>query len=378
MHALDLLIPTPRLLERDFANLAASSQRVWELVRHRDLARSALVRALFAVRTIPDRFHTGARSEPMQLSIDLLRSSPEKPGFQILDEQAPREITVGAIGKVWHLDIPFVHVADAKSFAAFSEPDYVKVAWSIRIEPIGTGGSRLCIEVRVDATDDNAWRKFRRYFRLIGPGSRFIRHTLLRSLSRELGTPDAAGEDQQLAVPGDDLLPTARAQATHHIDIDAPPTKVWPWLVQMGYGRGGWYSWDLLDNHGKRSADRIVAELQALSVGDRVRMNETGSAAVAVLVLDPPRALVLGDPSLLPGAPVSAPGAPRATWAFSLEHVGDACTHLIVRVRADYEPSVVAEWVRRFVTVLHDVMERKQLRTLKQRVEHEARETRAS
>jgi proline iminopeptidase len=181
-----------------------------------------------------------------------------------------------------------------------------------------------------------------------------------------------------LALVGDDLLPEAHAQATHHIDIDAPPASVWPWLVQMGRGRGGWYSWDFLDNHGQRSADRIVPELQTLAVGDRLRMNATGSVAVAVLVLDPSRGLVLGDPSLLPNAPPSTPGAPRATWAFSLEPIGDACTRLVVRVRADYEPGFTAEWVRRIVTVLHDVMERKQLHTLKKRIEGVGCERRAS
>ena len=53
---------------------------------------------------------------------------------------------------------------------------------------------------------------------------------------------------RRLNLPGDDLLPLARAEVTHHVDIQAPPEKVWPWLVQMGRRRGGWYSWDLLDN----------------------------------------------------------------------------------------------------------------------------------
>jgi len=191
MEALDRLIPTPRLLERDYVSLGASPEHVWEVVRHGDLARSMLVRALFAVRTVPSHLRgMGAgHAEPLQLGIDMLRSTPQHPGFQILYERAPCELTVGAIGKVWHLDIPFVHVADPDAYADFSEPDYVKVAWAVQIEPLGACDSRLCIEVRVDATDDAAWRKFQLYFGLIGPGSRFIRHSLLRSLARELGTP---------------------------------------------------------------------------------------------------------------------------------------------------------------------------------------------
>jgi hypothetical protein len=175
--------------------------------------------------------------------------------------------------------------------------------------------------------------------------------------------------DERVALRGDDFLPAARAQATHHIDIDAPPADVWPWLVQMGRRRGGWYSWDLLDNGGVRSADRIVPALQKLRVGDVLPIKPTGPEGMHVLVLEPPHALVLGDPSLVPEGPKPRPGAPRATWAFSLEPIGDHGTHLVVRVRADYEPSFLATVVRHVVAAAHDVMERKQLRTLKQRAE---------
>src|SRR5512140_1142283 len=176
--------------------------------------------------------------------------------------------------------------------------------------------------------------------------------------------------------PGDDILPGARAQATHEIDIDAPPETVWPWLVQMGRHRGGFYSSDRLDNRGVRSADRIIPELQTLQVGDFLAMDAKGSAGAAVLVLQPPAALVLGDPSLSAGRPKPEGNAPRATWAFSLEPLDGHRTHLIVRVRAEYAPSFTANLVSRLVTALHDVMERKQLRTLKQRVEGESRRRR--
>ena len=77
-----------------------------------------------------------------------------------------------------------MHVADEQSFAEFSQPDFVKVAWAIRVLPRGAQKSHVELEVRVAATDEAAWRKFRRYFRVIGPFSRFIRHSLLRSLAR--------------------------------------------------------------------------------------------------------------------------------------------------------------------------------------------------
>jgi hypothetical protein len=108
---------------------------------------------------------------------------------QILRDDPPRELAVGAIGKVWRLAIPFVHLPDAEAFARFAELGYVKVAWSVRLEPCGERDTRLVLELRVDATDEAAWRRFRRYFCFIGPASRFIRRSILRALSREMGTP---------------------------------------------------------------------------------------------------------------------------------------------------------------------------------------------
>jgi pimeloyl-ACP methyl ester carboxylesterase len=170
-------------------------------------------------------------------------------------------------------------------------------------------------------------------------------------------------------LPGDELLPSARAEVTHHVDIEAPPDEVWPWLVQMGRRRAGWYSWDLLDNGGVPSADRVVPELQRLSVGDILPIKAKGTEGFAVLVLDRPRALVVGDPTLLPNRTRSDPHAPRATWAFALEPQGTASTRLRVRVRAEYEPSLAASLSRPIVAALHEIMERKQLRTLKERIE---------
>ncbi|HEX7184669.1 MAG TPA: hypothetical protein VF756_22785, partial [Thermoanaerobaculia bacterium] len=101
--ALDRLIPAPRRVEVDQIDLAAPPARVWELVRHGDLARSPLVRALFAVRTLPSRL-AGERAAGASLCMADLVSSPEHPGFQILVDEPPHEVAVGAIGKVWHLE----------------------------------------------------------------------------------------------------------------------------------------------------------------------------------------------------------------------------------------------------------------------------------
>src|SRR5262249_52642937 len=171
MTALDRLIPAPAMVEIDHVELAAQPAQVWERVRRIDLAGSPLIRALFAARTLPSRLH-GQHAE-LRLRLDDFVSSPEHPGFQILVDD-PREIAIGAIGKVWHLDIPFVHVTNADAFAAFTEPDFVKVAWAIRVLREGEESTRVEVELRVEATDEETLGKFRRYFRVIGPGSRFI------------------------------------------------------------------------------------------------------------------------------------------------------------------------------------------------------------
>ena len=175
-------------------------------------------------------------------------------------------------------------------------------------------------------------------------------------------------------LPGDDLVHD-RYRTTHAVTIDAPVDEVWPWLVQMGYGRGGWYTYDRLervigagDFAEGGSAERIIPELQSLSMGDTVAFSLSGGATVAGL--DPPRSIVLRFPMDLFSA---APASERSravldwTWAFVLEPVDGGC-RLIVRVRADPRPSVLALALP-VLEPVHFVMERKMLRTIKRRAE---------
>jgi hypothetical protein len=370
MNALDRLLPTPRLCELDAIELAAPAAQVWQVVRHADLARSPLVRALFAVRTLPGRL-TGHSAPRTTICVDDLVSSPEQPGFQVLIDEPPHEVAVGAVGQVWQLDIPFVHVADAAAFARFAEPDQVKVAWAIRVLPIGDVGSRVEVEVRVDATDEAAWHEFRRYFRLIGPGSRFIRRTLLEALARQFGSVEAA--EDTLPLPGDELLPDAFTQLTHGITIAAPPERVWPWLLQLGCRRAGYYSLDLLDNAGVRSARELHPDLQTLAPGQVIAATPDGDDGFEVLQIEPPRALILGglfDVEEGQQRPFASPRPARfwhMSWAFVLEPIGSDATRLVVRARGTFPASgrLHAAWIR----PVHHFMESAQLRGLKARVE---------
>ena len=155
--------------------------------------------------------------------------------------------------------------------------------------------------------------------------------------------------DADRQLPGDEVVPDAMTSETRGITIDAPPAAVWPWLVQMGYGRGGWYSIDQLDMRGP-SADRIVEEWQALAIGDTVPTHPGGGFTARVI--EPGRALVLyadtatmqpldgAEAEAVPaglaasGAFLSAtPTEFAASWAFVLEPFGAHRTRLIERVR---------------------------------------------
>lgn len=371
MTALDRVIPAPALLEIDEIDLAIPPARAWEILRHGDLGGSPLAHALFAVRSLPERIAHKSASE-LTLRVDELRSTTTNPGFQVLVDEPNHEVVVGAIGKVWHLEIPFVHVADAESYRDFSAPGFVKVAWALRVSPHGKDDAHVEIELRVDATDRDAWSKFRRYFALIGPGSRFIRRSLLSSLARTYGTPEA--QEEQRSLPGDELLPDAGGQITHGITIGATPEAIWPWLVQMGCGRAGFYGVDAIDNEGVRSAREVHPELQRLRVGDVIPATPDGDDGFEVLAIEPERALVLGalyDADARKQRPFDAERPERfwqTTWSFVLEPVDASTTRLHVRARAAFPTSgrLHAEWMK----PAHHLMQTAQLRHLAARVEH--------
>jgi len=112
-------------------------------------------------------------------------------------------------------------------------------------------------------------------------------------------------DERRASLPGDGLVREPTAVTDHAITIDAPPERVWPWLVQMGWGRGGWYTarWvdRLLFPANGPSAERLVPELQRLAVGDRVPDGAPeAECAFVVERLEPGRALVLRSTTHLP------------------------------------------------------------------------------
>ncbi|MFZ9697151.1 MAG: SRPBCC family protein [Ilumatobacteraceae bacterium] len=105
-----------------------------------------------------------------------------------------------------------------------------------------------------------------------------------------LETWGATAEEHASPVVGDDLCPSARIVATRCITIAAPPEDVFPWLRQMGFGRAGWYSYDWIDNLGRKSATAIEPHGQTLTSGG---VFPGGPADFDAVIVDPPRALVM-------------------------------------------------------------------------------------
>lgn len=134
----------------------------------------------------------------------------------------------------------------------------------------------------------------------------------------------ATDEEVRGDMPGDRLVPEASFNATRAITIAAPPDRVWPWIVQMGYRRAGFYTWDLLDNAGYESADRILDEYQSPKPGDWMPMagsvNETTAFRFEAFEKN---AWLLWV-------------KPDSTWAWRLSPLEGGRTRLVTRLKQRY------------------------------------------
>jgi hypothetical protein len=130
-------------------------------------------------------------------------------------------------------------------------------------------------------------------------------------------------EDLARRMPGDNIVRRPVFNATRTVTVRARPAAIWPWIVQIGFGRAGWYSYDLLDNLGRRSADRILPELQTLMRGDLVPMGPGEASGIWVkdFVVE---AWMLWWSKREEGT----------TWVWALYPQPDGSTRLVTRVRA--------------------------------------------
>jgi len=189
----------------------------------------------------------------------------------------------------------------------------------------------------------------------------------------------ATHDEASGAYPGDELIPDPAYSSTMAATLPAPPERVWPWLVQMGYDRAGWYSWDTLDHGGKPSADRIVPQWQDLHEGQSVDSMAHGRDQMTVAVLEPNRTLVLRSiyqvPSFRTVDPRPGPLPPDcadALWGFHLRPAPAGQTRLVVRKRGRgpraVAPRAVTWPVNLLWEPLHFIMETRQFHNLRTRV----------
>ena len=148
-------------------------------------------------------------------------------------------------------------------------------------------------------------------------------------------------DEVQRALPGDELVSEPKFVWNQAITIHAPAAEVWPWIVQIGNQRAGWYSWDAIHrllgvagsvDYPDRSADRIIPELQNLQIGDVIRMmpEEMGIPGYSVVSIEPDRALVthIDDEN-------------GASWVWVLDPINEESTRLIVRFRQSWPPGLM-------------------------------------
>ena len=165
----------------------------------------------------------------------------------------------------------------------------------------------------------------------------------------------ATEEEITSSVVGDELCPNATLSATRCITIAASPEEVFPWIRQMGFGRAGWYSYDWIDNLGRRSATSILDKWQDVKSGDLV---PSGPIAFTATIVEPPKAFVLEINN-------GKKNNPRLhfTLAYELRQVAEG-TRLVTRMRSRINfPG--GRLIEKFILGPGDgIMLRRQLKTL--------------
>lgn len=168
--------------------VTAQPAHAYRVLRSMDFYRSPVIRALFAIRSLPAWFlgrnKSAARKTSDQPFLDFALSI----GWQILEEIPDQELVVGAVTKPWEADVEFQGMSGPE-LVAFNEPDFTKIVWNIAVKEETDERCRVILETRVAATDDASRSKFRKYWFVFGPFIGLIRRIILRMLKRELKRP---------------------------------------------------------------------------------------------------------------------------------------------------------------------------------------------
>lgn len=189
----------------------------------------------------------------------------------------------------------------------------------------------------------------------------------------------ATGAEAKRKMPGDEFVPDAKTHLTLAVTVHAPAAQIWPWLLQIGCQRAGWYSYDLLDNGGIPSADEVIPDYQHLQVGDIVKAMPQGDFGFPVAAIEDHRRLTLGGALDTNTGNAVDPHDPDLEAYFSgdqtfyLEEIsGDnaAVTRFIFRMRLGWNSSFFNTIAYRvFLEPVSFVMARKTLLNIRRRAE---------
>jgi hypothetical protein len=170
---LDRFMPFYEIVERHHIRISAPAEVAFAAACETDPMESPVVRGIFRAREVILGSEPDSEVRPRGL-LELTRSI----GWSTLAEVPGREVVMGAVTKPWEANVVFRGLPP-EDFAAFDEPDYVKIAWTLRADPVGPSESTFRTETRAVATDAVARAKFRRYWAFLSPGIILIRWMML-------------------------------------------------------------------------------------------------------------------------------------------------------------------------------------------------------
>jgi hypothetical protein len=353
----DDLIPDPKLDSTQAITIHAPADRIWPWLAQAGYGGRA---GFYSYDVLERRF--GARNTD--------RLNPELPALTAGDTVPfyPGMPMTVAVADPPHTLVLWL-VTTANKAIDPTEPwpeEHVAWSWAFVLQPVDAGTTRLLTRMRLtyrptakwapyvwlllepghfvmgrcqllglrqrtQATGRPAWPGRNRVMRapevarsaaeVLMAWPRFVTAPVYRRWHLRWGATDA---EVASAMPGDELVPHPSFAATRAITVAAPPENVWPWILQLGTGRAGWYSYDLFDNAARPSADRILPQFQAIRVGDWVPMSATVNETTAfkVTAFEANRWLLWAKPD--------------STWAWQLTPIDGGHTRLVTRLKERY------------------------------------------
>jgi len=183
----------------------------------------------------------------------------------------------------------------------------------------------------------------------------FVYLVFFRPWQLRWGATDA---EIKRSMPGDEIIGKPSFNATRAVTIHAPAQNIYPWIVQMGVTRAGWYSYDLLDNLGRRSAESILPEHQNIQVGDLIPLSPDGKQGMRVKYFRKNKWMLWWDEK------------GDTSWVWEIHPEGEGSARLITRVRVKYRffsPAILFNLLIEFFDIL---MMRKSMLGIKRRAEN--------